>query len=274
LKITLNAYFAYMFGGMLKKMGCMIRPYEHVKGSTDRAIDKAMAIFYKAFLNDTSKEVALKAVIELFEAVRYTCTRKPKVAIFGDLYARDNDVFNQHLIQTIEANGGEVITTPYSEYMKMIAESFIHKWIREGYYTSAAAAKILKTTMPILERKYKAYFNKITGETAPKKLLDPEEALAKFNVKMDHTGESQETILKIFTFINNYPDIALFGQTSPSLCCPSLVTQAMAKRIESVTGVPVVSIEYDGAGGFKNDDVIPYLKFPRKRLPMKQKIAL
>ncbi|MFH2133148.1 MAG: acyl-CoA dehydratase activase [bacterium] len=273
LKITLNAYFAYMFGGMLKKMGCKIRPYEDIRGSTDAAIKKAMDIFYRTFLNDTSKEDALKTVVEIFEAIPYTPSDRPKVAIFGDLYARDNDVFNQHLIQTIEENGGEVITTPYSDYMKMVAEPFIRKWIREGLYTSAAVAQILKTTLPILEKKYRTYFKKILREPDPKILVDPQKVLARFNVSMLHAGESLETILKIFTFINNYPDIALFVQTSPSLCCPSLVTEAMAKRIEMLTGVPVVSIEYDGTGGSKNDDIIPYLKYPRKRYTVDQQIA-
>jgi hypothetical protein len=39
----------------------------------------------------------------------------------------------------------------------------------------------------------------------------------------------------------------------------------MAKEIENKTGVPVVSITYDGTGGNKNEAIIPYLKFPRKR---------
>jgi hypothetical protein len=37
----------------------------------------------------------------------------------------------------------------------------------------------------------------------------------------------------------------------------------MARRIEDVTGVPVVPITYDGTGGRKNDILIPYLKYPR-----------
>jgi hypothetical protein len=40
----------------------------------------------------------------------------------------------------------------------------------------------------------------------------------------------------------------------------------MAKEIENKTGVPVVSITYDGTGGNKNESIIPYLKFPRKRV--------
>jgi hypothetical protein len=39
----------------------------------------------------------------------------------------------------------------------------------------------------------------------------------------------------------------------------------MAHRIERVTGVPVVSVTYDGIGGSKNDVIVPYLRYPRTR---------
>ena len=65
--------------------------------------------------------------------------------------------------------------------------------------------------------------------------------------------------------IKHYPDISLFVQTSPAFCCPSLVTEAMAREIERNTGVPIVSITYDGTQSHKNDVIIPYLKYPRKQ---------
>jgi hypothetical protein len=37
----------------------------------------------------------------------------------------------------------------------------------------------------------------------------------------------------------------------------------MARRIEKKTGIPMVSITYDGTGGNKNDTLIPYLQFAR-----------
>jgi len=40
----------------------------------------------------------------------------------------------------------------------------------------------------------------------------------------------------------------------------------MASRIEEITGVPVVTIEYDGTTSIKNEDIIPYLKYRRKKL--------
>jgi len=264
-RITYNAYFAFMFGGFLKKMGCKTRPYELEKGTTDRIIAKSLDIFYDAFLNDTSKEDAVETVVRMFEAIKVARTFRPQVAIFGDLYVRDNDVVNQNLINTIEENDGEAITTPYNEYMRMIADPFIQKWFREGFYSSAATAQVLAKTFPILEKRYYSVFNRYIKEKDHNFIKNPEELLSQFNVKMLHTGESLETILKIFTFINNYPDICLFVQTSPSLCCPSLITEAMSSKIEELTGIPVVNIEYDGTGGSKNNDIIPYLKYPRKR---------
>jgi hypothetical protein len=37
----------------------------------------------------------------------------------------------------------------------------------------------------------------------------------------------------------------------------------MKVRIEQCTGIPVVSITYDGTGGNKNEIIAPYLKYPR-----------
>jgi hypothetical protein len=34
-----------------------------------------------------------------------------------------------------------------------------------------------------------------------------------------------------------------------------------------VTGVPVVTLTYDGTGSFKNDRFLPYLRYPRKKTP-------
>ena len=59
-------------------------------------------------------------------------------------------------------------------------------------------------------------------------------------------------------------EVALFIQTSPAFCCPSLVTEAMVRTIESITGVSVVCVTYDGTCVNKNNAIIPYLAYPRK----------
>jgi predicted CoA-substrate-specific enzyme activase len=264
-KAALNMYIACMFSGMLRRMGCYMRPYETVPGTTDIILEQSTSALTTAFRTGGSKEKALEEVIKLFETIEVKRDPRPKVAIFGDLYARDNDVLNQNIISVIEENGGEVITTPYSELVKLIAEPYIKKWFKEGNYIGAITSKILRQAVVLFENRYNPYFNRILKGKSDIALPPVSEVLEKFNMTIDHTGESMENALKIYSLMMHHPDLQLFVQTNPAFCCPSMVTEAMSDHIEAITGIPIVTIEYDGTGGFKNEDIIPYLKYPRKK---------
>jgi predicted nucleotide-binding protein (sugar kinase/HSP70/actin superfamily) len=235
---------------------------------TDRVIAGAVDIMRDAFLGNRSKEEAVAEVVSNFDAIdavdRPKQPKRPKVAIFGDLYARDNQVINQDLIHFIEENGGEVITTPYSEYLKMVSRPYLRKWLIEGHYLSAISSQALMASLKRKEKVYYSYFKSILNEPEPEYDEPAKDILARYNVRLENTGESMDNILKIHYIKKHYPDVALFVQASPAFCCPALVTEAMANEIERITHTPVVSITYDGTGGNKNDVIVPYLKYPGK----------
>lgn len=266
-RASFNAVFAYMFGGLLRRVACRLRPYECHTGDVDQVLEVSLEILYEAFLGRIKKQDALKAVRERFGNIPVEKKTRPKVAIFGDLYSRDNRVMNQDLIRFIERHGGEVVTTPYSEYARMIANPYFRKWFYERKFLTLISSKALMTTISRLERTYYRMFEPLLGE--PMATFDdpPEAILAQYGVRIEHTGESLDNLLKVHYIKKHHPDVTLFVQASPAFCCPSLVTEAMARRIEEVTGVPVVPITYDGTGGRKNDIIIPYLKYPRAAAP-------
>lgn len=263
LRAAANAYFAFMLGGMLRKMACRIRPYEIVQGETDRVLRKSVKLLSDAFQGKRRKEDALKEIVSHFEWIEIEKKPKPKVAIFGDIYVRDNRVMNQDLIRFIEESGGEVITTPYSEYAKMVAPTYFRKWFNEGKYFDLLTNSALMATMSRLEKSYARILGRILDEPEQGYDDDPAAILAEYNICIENTGESMDNILKIHYIRKHNPDVSLFVQTSPALCCPSLITEAMRDRIEKKTGVPVVSVTYDGTGGAKNEIILPYLKYPR-----------
>ncbi len=261
LKLPVNSYLAYMFGGLVRKMGCRIRPYEKEKGTTDRIIKKSINLLSEAFHGNRSKDSAVDEVVSYFEGIETTYEQRPKIAIFGDLYARDNEVMNQDLVHFIEDNGGEVITTPFSSFLKMISGQYFRKWFVEGRYLNLLSTKTFFATATIMERTYYKYFERILMEPDLEYNDSPEKILSEYNIRVENTGESMDNILKIYYLKKHYPDVSLFVQTSPAFCCPSLVTEAMAKKIEKNTGTPIVSVTYDGTGGNKNDVIIPYLRY-------------
>ncbi|MCF8336658.1 MAG: acyl-CoA dehydratase activase [Bacteroidales bacterium] len=265
LPTAINSYLAFMFGGFVRKIGCSIRPYEKHKGETDKVIDKALALLYDTFRYGKSKEQALEQIVSDFQAIETEKHERPRVAIFGDLFVRDNDLMNQHLIKTVEEHGGEVITTPYNEYIKAFINPYMKRLFKEGRYWEYARHKFLSSLIPLVEEKYRKYFQPFNGHETGISSKETDEWLNKFGLSIFHRGESLENILKIHKLTKQYPDLDLFIQTNPAYCCPSLVTEAMTSKIEEVTGVPVVTIEYDGTAGIKNEDIVPYLKYRKKR---------
>jgi predicted CoA-substrate-specific enzyme activase len=269
LATAINAYLAYMFGGYIRKMGCSIRPYEKQKGITDLTIQQSMAHLVDVFRNGKPKELSIEKIVHDFESIEIERKERPRVAIFGDLYVRDNDLMNQELIKTVEENGGEVITTPYSEYIKIVVNPSTERFFKDGRYTDYVKIKFLKSLIPLVEEKYINYFSSFSGKVKALTSEEMDDWLNRFGLNILQRGESFENILKIYSLIKQYPDLDLFIQTNPSYCCPSLVTEAMTSKIEEVTGVPVVTIEYDGTTGIKNEDIIPYLKYRKKKTVLK-----
>jgi predicted nucleotide-binding protein (sugar kinase/HSP70/actin superfamily) len=265
MQASIEAYFAHMFGGMLRKIGCKIRPYEKEKGMTDKLIAQSVNILYNTLLGGRSKDDDLTKVINLFKKIETVPGHRPKVAIFGDMYARDNDVFNQNLIQCIEEYGGEVITTPFNEFVKLIANPYMRRWFLEGEFMDVLVTKTLITLVNQLEKSYYKIFNELLNEPSLTTAIDYKTIYDKYDVTVQHFGESTDNLLKISALMEHYPDISLFVQTNPAFCCAGLVTEAMASRIEEYTGVPIVTLNYDGTGKNINSKISPYIKFPRRK---------
>ena len=264
LEISLSAcyyaFFAYFLGGLIRMTGCRIRPYEVNKGETDQVIKLTVEILEKAFLGEKPLDKAVMKVIHLFDRIPRLEGKRPKVALFGDFYVCDNDIMNQKLNHAIEEAGGEIITVPYTDFIRMSLDNVIRRRIDRGEYLTAAQQKLISSGLKLLEDKFYRYFEKYLG---PQKIVNPkklEKHLARFNINPYNSGESYDNILKIFYIIENYPDVSLFVQANPAFCCPSLVTEAMTNEIRRLTGVPVVTLTYDGTNDYKNDIVIPYLQ--------------
>ncbi|TVR06181.1 MAG: CoA activase [Spirochaetaceae bacterium] len=263
--VTANAYLAYMFSGLIRRIACRIRPYEVEPGETDQVISESLVLLHNAFRDQGwSKERVAREIIERFDRIA-VCRRepRPKVAIFGDVYVRDNRVMNQDIVRYIEANGGEVVTMAFQEFSRMTANVYFRRWVRDGKLGKLLSLKPLMSVMSTLERWYHRKFESLVGEPYADFAENPSGILERFDVRLDHEGESQDNLLKAWYLSRRYPDLSLFVQLSPMFCCAGLVTEAMSRRIEDVTGIPVLSITYDGTGGLKNDAILPYLKADR-----------
>ncbi|TVR71191.1 MAG: CoA activase, partial [Spirochaetaceae bacterium] len=231
--VTAQAYLAHMFAGLIRRIACRIRPYELNRGETDRTVEESLEILQAVFRGERSnRSAAVAEIMDRFEAIPYDReARRPRVALFGDIYVRENSVFNQDVIHYIEENGGEVVTMPFHEFARMTISVYFRRWMWEGKLGRLLALKPMMAGFARMERWYYGHFERVLGEPAVEFRDDPAEILARFGVRLDHEGESQDNLLKTWYISRQYPDLALFVQLNPGFCCAGLVTEAMSSRI-------------------------------------------
>jgi predicted CoA-substrate-specific enzyme activase len=266
--VAMRTYFAYLFAGLIRRISCRIRPFELIAGETDRIAAWSIQLFTQAFSGVSDLSDTLGEVVQLFETVSIDRKNqpRPKVALFGDLYVRDNDILNQGLVRFLESSGAEVITTPYSEYIRVISSAYFKKWIASHEFGRLLKFRSMLALVDLIEFRYRKLFPDFIREDSAVRSRNIENRLAQFNVTVAHEGESYENLLKIMHLLEKHPDMSLFVQANPAFCCPSLVTEAMGGEIERVTGVPVVSVTYDGTESWQNDVVVPYIHFAKERM--------
>jgi hypothetical protein len=139
--------------------------------------------------------------------------------------------------------------------------------MKEGRYGAWFGFSALLAASKVMEKAYYQIFDRVLEQTDPEFDDSSEDILSQYGVMPENSGESAENLLKTWYIRKHFPEVALFVQLSPVFCCAGLVTEAMNRRIEEVTGIPVVSLTYDGAGSSCNEVLAPYLHYPRKPKP-------
>jgi predicted CoA-substrate-specific enzyme activase len=269
IEVISDVYTGYLLGGLLRKIACRIRPYEIVPGTTDMIIEEGRQSLYDTTVMRGSREQVFNDILTKIGQIPVSkeIGTKPKVSIIGDLYVRDNDVFNQQLILELELYGAEVVTTPFTYVLRLLA--FKHKNIlkEDGRFISLMKFRLLIEYLEKIERKYYKIADNVLQEHFPPlndKLFD---ILEDYDLILDHGGETSQNLLKIFALIEQYADLSLFIHVNPIFCCPGLVSESIFKKVEKDIGIPIISITYDGTTTRRNDILAPYIHYLKQTIP-------
>ena len=261
LEITSGIYMAYSIAGLVQKIVHKIRPQEKNPGATDRCFRTALDILSECFAAGTSKEKVFRTVINDFSTIDRRNNSLPQVGIVGDLYVRDNDVFNQNLINHIEKSGAEVVTIPFIDSINLLAQiHFQTQWLC-GRYINLLKDKVAFNILNAFNKKLNALAMPVIDNRVSGLAHDPLEYLQKNFFTIRHGGETSENLLKVYYLREKYPELKLIINVYPLFCCPGLISEAIYRKVEKEVGIPIVSITYDGTQAYKNKILNPYLYF-------------
>ena len=68
------------------------------------------------------------------------------------------------------------------------------------------------------------------------------DSLEKYNLSLEHGGETSQNLIKIFSLLDHIPDLSLFIHVNPIFCCPGLVSESLFKAVEKDINISSFSV--------------------------------
>ncbi len=229
------------------------RPYEVNKGESEH--------LYNEYLLKVGRTVKsrngafpdlLKEASHAFSVIPKHKQRKPLIGIVGEIFVRQNAFSNENIIKKIETLGGEVWLAPVEEWIYyinlMAARKAFVKW-RKNLFSKELMDNTLRILIKrVIKKQIEHKFSK-PFKGSLKTLREPTttELLNNASPYLHNSfeGETVLSIGKAVDFVKNGASGIISAM--PFGCMPGTIVSALLKGFKQDTGIPCLSIAYDGA---------------------------
>jgi predicted nucleotide-binding protein (sugar kinase/HSP70/actin superfamily) len=253
-------WHAIVLSDFVRKIVLKQRPYEATPGEVDRVTEgwvARMAAEIEAAKPDLAG--ALEGYVAALEAVPCARRPKPKVALVGEIYVRNDPFTNQGLIRAIEDLGGEVLASTIAEWVLFCnAIEGFRTWTSRKFRRSRLTQWLERTWFTSVERAYARAASRLVSDREEPDIRDVIAAGEKYVPREFHT-ETILTIGRAVLFIEREKVDAVVN-ASPMFCMPGTISASIFARVQEEYGVPVISNFYDGSGD-PNKTLAPYLHY-------------
>ncbi len=231
---------------VLKRALLRIRPYEVTPGSADALFSKWLGEFEKALEEGSSLPAqAKKAATEFSKFPRESIPRKPLVAVFGEIYVRNDDYANDNTIRKLEALGAEVIYTPLTEWFDYVNHSYIEKSKQNRKTASVIKGKTIGMVITRVKRAVEKPFDSLLKGTPHVSASQVMKASTPYMAE----NIGGEAVLSIGAPIALLEHGGIDGAVNvyPFNCLPGTIVSAISRRIKrDKPGLPWLNLAFDG----------------------------
>ena len=120
-QLLIRGVYAAFFGDVFMRCVYRMRPYEQVKGTTDKLHEKWVGIC-KKFISSRYptygqfKKIC-RQIIREFDNIPITDVQKPKVGIVGEILVKFLPAANNHLVELLETEGAEAVMPDLIDFL-------------------------------------------------------------------------------------------------------------------------------------------------------------
>jgi predicted nucleotide-binding protein (sugar kinase/HSP70/actin superfamily) len=128
-KVMWRAALAMLYGDLMMRLSLRTRPYELSRGDTDSLYEQWKERV-KADVRDGGWHLfksEVKAMVRGFAAVPISSQQKPRVGVVGEILVKYHAGANEHIVDTIEREGGEAYVPDLSNFLLYCMHDPIYK---------------------------------------------------------------------------------------------------------------------------------------------------
>lgn len=263
IKFQKILFDAVLINDILRKIILKIRPYEQEKGIVDNVYKEIIERIKGDIESGRDYEKSFIKGVKTLSEIKILDLKKPKIAIVGEIYVRNNEFLNDNLIRTIELLGGEAMISSVLEwffYTQLIEKHEIR--YKNGIDRAKDTFKVLLKTKYYSDREHHFYsmarkYFKDIHEPSIEKVIEK----GKKYLPFEFYGEAILTIGRAILFLEE-ENVSAVVNASPTFCMPGTITSYLFKEIGRIYNRPVISLFYDKTGN-PNLELIPYMEILR-----------
>ncbi len=248
VNLRMKLWYSVVIGDLLYKIAMRIRPYEVVKGTTDRLLNKYIGIFERAIRRDLNLNQVLHSAVEDFKRIKRIEKKIPLIGVMGEIYVRSEPFSNQNLIRYIEDAGAEAWLTPLSEWFHYVSEMrlyFINNGLREANPVAATKALLFSQFFRISEDELVKIADPILHDRKEPDIKETLDAGSRYVEKL-FEGETIITIGRAIEFIRS--GVSLIVNVAPFNCMPGTISSGIFEQLEKDYNICILNLFYDGEG--------------------------
>ena len=248
LELVKKSIVGVIYGDLLSRVIHRVRPYEKVKGSSDKLYEKWSEICRNSFEQPIKKNFKniISGIIKEFEELPRIDVFKPKVGLVGELLVKFNPIANNRIVKMLEDEGVEVVHNDLLSLFLSSAQNqiFNHKYL-DGTYLNKLKGEI---TIKLIEKYQNVYLEELkkskifyVSEKIDELAHNAEKVLSLGNQSGEGWKLSGEIMELSNWGVNNVICMQPFG------CLPShTAARGTIKALKKLNNkLNIVTIEYD-----------------------------
>ena len=248
-KLAHKTLIAVSYGDILMKLLYHIRPYEKIKGMTNKVYEKWYEAVRENIRNGKLLQFRknLNNIVKEFSEIAVTTEEKVRVGVVGEILVKFSPFANNHLVDFIESEGGEARTSSLMNFINycIYSEEFLQERFHGKFASLGTKAALAVTGF------YTGFVNRALRKC--KRFREEDfigniaEKTSKYISIGHQSGEGWFLLGEMIELIEHgVPNIVC---VQPFGCLPNHITgKGMIKRLkEEYSHSNIVSIDYDPA---------------------------